>query len=393
MRHFPAGKRSNMNTLKRKMESIMNDNGLPKGIPDRFLWGISRCYGHVMKLRDRYYRQSPERSGKLPCMVISIGNITVGGTGKTPMTVYLATMLQRSGYRVAIVSRGYGGKASRTGGVVCDGKNILMDARMAGDEPYMMAGRLQDVPIVVGSRRYEAGMLAMERFSPDIILLDDGFQHRKVKRDLDILLLDAARPFGNGHLLPRGTLREPVEMIRRADIMVLTRAGNLAEPETPFRKQLSQNHLEEVAANTPLFISSHEPYLYSIHAADGQEDAGDKPSSLPNPSLLKGKSVFTFSGIAKNQDFQTSVTNLGCRIVGTLAFPDHHDYHDHDFSAIIQAARKSNAEMLVTTEKDDSRMAGRFPFPLPLAVIGVTMTIREEKAFQNLIISRLTETA
>ena len=116
----------NMETLKRKIESIMNDNGLQKGLAGRLLWGISRCYGHAVKHRDRLYGQSPERSKKLPCMVISIGNITVGGTGKTPMTVYLANMLKHAGYRVAIVSRGYGGKASRTGGIVCDGENILL---------------------------------------------------------------------------------------------------------------------------------------------------------------------------------------------------------------------------------------------------------------------------
>jgi tetraacyldisaccharide 4'-kinase len=284
-------------------------------------------------------------------MVISIGNITVGGTGKTPMTVYLATMLKHAGYRVAIVSRGYGGKASRTGGIVCDGENILLDARMAGDEPHMMAKQLQDVPIVVGSRRYEAGMLAVNRFSPDIILLDDGFQHRKVKRDLDILLLDASLPFGNGHLLPRGTLREPVEMIRRADIMVLTRTGNASDPKKPFQDLLVKNGIAEVAACIPLFVSSHKPYLHGLFLPDDQEIFGCTAPSQTDPSVLYNKSVLAFSGIAKNQDFQASVMNLGCRIVGKLEFPDHHDYRDHDVSAIILAAKKSHAEMLVTTEK------------------------------------------
>ncbi|MBA4368208.1 MAG: tetraacyldisaccharide 4'-kinase [Desulfobacterium sp.] len=378
-----------MELLKKKIESIMNDNGMQKGIPtERFLMGLSHCYGSMMKIRDRFFQKHPERSRRLPCMVISVGNITVGGTGKTPMTVYLAKMLMDAGYRIAIVSRGYGGKASKTGGIVCDGKKILLPTHMAGDEPYMMAKQLHDVPIVVWSNRYQAGILAIEKFSPDILLLDDGFQHRKLKRDLDILLLDANHPFGNGHLLPRGTLREPVAMIQRADIMILTRAGSSA-PEKPLLKQLSKNGLESFAEHTPLFLSSHKPYLHSIIPCGDREIGRYTISSQNDPPSLAEKSVFAFSGIARNYDFRESAVSLGCRISGYLEFPDHHEYSDSDFSGIVQAARENNAEMIITTEKDYSRIAGFIQWPLPLAVIGVSILIQEDGAFQNLILKKI----
>lgn len=367
----------------------MNDNGMQKGIPtERFLMGLSRCYGSVMKIRDRFFRNHPERSKSLPCMVISVGNITVGGTGKTPMTIYLATMLKNAGYRVAIVSRGYGGKASGTGGIVSDGEKVLLDADMAGDEPYMMARQLHDVPVVVWSNRYQAGLLAIKKFSPHILLLDDGFQHRKLKRDLDILLLDSNRPFGNGHLLPRGTLREPVAMIQRADILILTRAGS-SNPENFLLEQLSSNGLEAVAAHTPLFLSSHKPYLHSIILPDDDKTGRYTTSYQEDPSLLNGKTVFAFSGIAKNSDFRESAATLGCRIAGYLAFSDHHPYNPSDFSRIVEAARKNNAEMIITTEKDLSRINGRFNWPLPLSVIGVSVSIHEEKKFQELILKKI----
>jgi tetraacyldisaccharide 4'-kinase len=378
-----------MELLKQKIESIMNDNGMQKDIPlERFLMGLSRCYGSVMKIRDRFFRKHPERSKRLPCLVISVGNITVGGTGKTPMTIYLAKMLTDSGYRVVIVSRGYGGKASKTGGIVCDGKKILLPAHMAGDEPYMMARQLHNVPIIIWSNRYQAGMLAIEKFSPHILLLDDGFQHRKLKRDLDILLLDAKHPFGNGHLLPRGTLREPIEMTQRADIMILTRSSSSA-PEKLLLEQLSNHGLEVFASQTPLFFSSHRPYLHSIILPDDDKAGRFTAPSPEDPSVLNGKPVFAFSGIAKNYDFHESAATLGGRIAGYLEFSDHHEYNETDFSRISQSAKISNAEIIITTEKDYAKIAGCFKWPLPLLVIGVSISIHEDKKFQELICKKI----
>jgi len=379
-----------MAMLQKKIESIMNDNGRQSSHPmEWLLFGLSRCYHSIMKLRGNYFRQNPKQSKRLPCMVISIGNITVGGTGKTPMTIYLANLIKDSGYKIAIVSRGYGGKASKRGGIVCDGEKILLGPELAGDEPYMMAKHLQDVPIVVGSNRFQAGMAAITAFSPDIILLDDGFQHQKLKRDLDILLLDATLPFGNGHLLPRGTLREPIEMIQRATVFILTRAGNSLDPETSFRKQLSTNGLEEFFIHTPLFLCSHKSYLHSIIEPGADETTGISASFQKDRTSLAGLPVFAFSGIAKNQDFRASVENLGCKITDHLEFSDHYEYKNSDFITISQAAKRKNARWIITTEKDYVKVAEKFQWPLPLAVLGVAISFSEEQTFQKLIFKKI----
>ena len=175
----------------------------------------SWLYRGAIFLRNRHYdRPAAVRSVSVP--VVSVGNITVGGTGKTPMTIYVAQKLQQSGVRVAVISRGYKGRAESGGGVVSDGRNLLMDSEQAGDEPYLMAGRLKNIPVIVGKNRFAAGMLAINKFQSEVIVLDDAFQHLKLSRDIDLILLDYTRPFGNTHLLPRGILREPVTALRRA---------------------------------------------------------------------------------------------------------------------------------------------------------------------------------
>ena len=377
-----------MKPLKQKIEAIIQGHGHPTGDPlERLLAGASRLYGRAMQVRNRWYEKDAGRVKALPCMVISVGNITVGGTGKTPMTLYLAKMLKGAGYRIAIVSRGYGGKASKAGGIVCDGKQMLLDADMAGDEPYMMAKQLGNVPVVIGSNRYEAGMTAVAQFSPDIILLDDGFQHRRLKRDLDILLLDADRPFGNGHLLPRGTLREPPAAICRAGMIVLTRAEEPDASRMAFQKRLQEYHLNAAMERIPLFTASHEPYLNDMVLPENPSEVARAHAR----SGLDGKSVFAFSGIAKNHDFRESAARLGCRIAGFREFSDHHDYLPSDFTDIVQGAEEGRADMLITTEKDYARIKGRFSFRLPLAVLGVSIAIREEETFQHLLRSALGE--
>ena len=190
---------------------------------------LSLFYGLVLKLREFCYGRHILTPRRLPCNVISIGNITAGGTGKTPMTIYVAELLKTLGYRVAILSRGYKGGSEKEIRVVSDGQKILMTPTMAGDESYLMAIRLSDVPIVVGRNRFAAGSLAVKRFQPDVIVLDDAFQHVKLQRDIDLVLVDRAQPFGNGHVLPRGSLREPVSSLRRCAACILTRADAAAD--------------------------------------------------------------------------------------------------------------------------------------------------------------------
>ena len=189
-----------------------------------FLSMASKIYGGGVKLRQKLYQKGLVKSKRLPCMVISVGNLSVGGTGKTPMTIYLANLIQDFGNKAVVISRGYKGRAEKAGGIVSDGKVLLMGPETAGDEPYMMAVKLKNVPVIVGKNRFEAGMLAVRTFKPEVLVLDDAFQHLKLERDLDLVLLDCQRPFGNGHMLPRGIMREPVSALSRADALILTRS-------------------------------------------------------------------------------------------------------------------------------------------------------------------------
>ena len=193
--------------IKKKIESvIMSDDNNGNGCFLLLLSMASKVYGGAVKLRRTFYKKSVFKSKKLSRPVISIGNITAGGTGKTPMTIYVANVINALGYNVAVVSRGYKGKAETKGGIVSDGETLLMTPEISGDEPYMMAAKLKDVPVIVGKNRFKAGRLAIGKFAPDIILLDDGFQHLKLERGLDLVLLDCRKPLGNGHLLPRGMM-------------------------------------------------------------------------------------------------------------------------------------------------------------------------------------------
>ncbi len=185
---------------------------------------LSVVYGGLMCLRARLYEKGVLPSKTLPCRVVSIGNLISGGTGKTPMTILVARMIRDMGCRVVVLSRGYRGRMEKTGGVVSDGRTIFKGPDDAGDEPYLMARVLTGIPVVVGQRRYEAGMMAVKRFKPDVIVLDDAFQHLRLKRDLNLVLLDSRSPFGNGHMLPRGLLREPLSALRRSHAVVYTRS-------------------------------------------------------------------------------------------------------------------------------------------------------------------------
>jgi len=250
-----------MPTLRKKIESIINSKEKnPASSLVSVLSAASALYGTAQRLRAGCYRQNLLRSQKLPCSVISVGNITVGGTGKTPMTIYVVRMLQQAGVRVAVISRGYKGSAEKDGGVVSDGRHILMDSEQAGDEPFLIASRLKNIPVIVGKNRFKAGLLAVSKFQPDVIVLDDAFQHLRLKRDIDLVLLDCARPFGNSHLLPRGKLREPVEALTRATACILTRAQSGADEAVA----KSVAGIKSLIPKIPIFTSFHDPYFYTV---------------------------------------------------------------------------------------------------------------------------------
>jgi len=359
-------------SLKQKIESVMTAEGKAPFISlASALYPISLAYGVGQKLRAIAYRHRAMPSFQLPCKVICVGNITVGGTGKTPMTMYVAQKVKQLGYRVAIVSRGYRGSSESRGGIVSDGKSIGMGPERAGDEPYLIARSLRDIPVIIGKNRYASGMLALKQFQPDVIVLDDGFQHLRLQRDIDLVLLDHALPFGNGHLLPRGILREPISALARSTASILTRyqAGK-DEPGTSVLDLIKQ-----YTPLNPVFTSSHEPYFYSVKAGEQFSVTGSNSqySELEFNRLAKETS-FGFSGIARNADFQNTVKNLGFNTSGFLEFSDHHRYTPHDFSFIQSKAEKAGARSLITTEKDLVRLSPQNPLPLELIVVGVKIS-------------------
>ncbi len=348
-----------------------------------FLSMASKVYGGVVKIRRIFYKNGILISKKLSCPIISIGNITVGGTGKTPMTIYVAQVVKNLGYKVAIISRGYKGKAEKIGGIVSDGKVLLMTPENAGDEPYLMANRLKDVPVIVGKNRFDAGRLAIRKFDPDVIVLDDGFQHLMLQRDLDMVLLDYHRPFGNGHLLPRGVMREPVSALLHADAIILTKSDTRNDNET----SMSPKKLRPYERIKPVYRSFHHPFVYKIINTEKKIFEKNIQEALRQDSdCLKGRTVFAFSGLADNHNFLRTLKRLKCNVSGFLNFPDHHPYSERDLDEILTTAKKSMSECIVTTEKDYVRIAHKIDWPGDLFVIGIEIDFgADKKQFDSFI--------
>ena len=351
------------------------------------LYWLSRVYGGFQKLRGACYRNHLLTSQRLPCRVISVGNITIGGTGKTPMTIFLAERLRQFGYRVVVISRGYKGTARKAPTIVTTGQTVRADPETAGDEPYMLACRLEGIPVMVGSNRFCVGQMAVDRFQPEVIVLDDGFQHMQLARDLDLVLLDFHKPFGNRHLLPRGTLREPPGALRRSDAIVLTRC-----PDATSRQTRSPEHLlKDTSMRPPVFSTSHVPCLYRLPRDRRVSPAELSPVDIPDQSgMVPRHPVVAFSGIARNDDFRQTLEALGFNIAHFAQFPDHHWYSDRDLAAIEQTAEQLSAQCLVTTEKDFVRVAHRKTWPLELIVVGVRISFgADEQRFEAFLKKRL----
>ncbi len=292
-------------------------------------------YGSAQRLRARMYKSGILKTGRLPRPVISIGNITVGGTGKTPVTAHIARILLARGCRVAVLSRGYGGSLEGQTCVVSDGATIMLGAAECGDEPYLLAATVPGLMVVIGPDRYAAGRTAMQQLVPDIFLLDDGFQHLSLHRDLNILLMDFSRPLGNGWTLPAGILREPPAAAGRADLVILTRASEGA-------------------------INSRDtggiPHCLSRHTIVDLLPLG---SISPVPfSRCSGHTLLAFAGIADPESFFTGLRREGLNLVQTLSFPDHIVYDRERCREIAEAMRASGADFMITTEKDGVKLKG-----------------------------------
>ena len=377
--------------IKRKLLTVMaGDANAPFVSLATVLSLFSLFYGAAQRLRRFAYRQRLLPSRQLPSTVICVGNMTMGGTGKTPMTIYLAQEIKQLGYKVAVVSRGYRGTAEGRGGIVSNGQTIRMGPEQAGDEPYMMACCLKDTPVIVGKNRYAAGMLAIQEFESDVILLDDGYQHLKLKRDIDLVLLDHAQPFGNSHLLPRGTLREPISALERATACILTR-HRIAGAEAP---QFLMDLIKQHSRPKPVFTTAHVPYCYLVKSGlpIPRDGALDRHLQEPEIEELQKDTVVGFSGIARNADFRRTINHLGFNVGCFLEFSDHHRYNTRDVQFIRSQVDIAGARRLITTEKDLMRLAPRNPFPLELVVVGVKISFgNQQQEFRSFLRKRLKE--
>jgi tetraacyldisaccharide 4'-kinase len=291
-------------------------------------------YRGAVALRNALYDAGCLRARRLPCAVISIGNLTVGGTGKTPLTSFVAGLLRDAGYRVAVLSRGYRRRGGRAPLLVSDGRAVLADPASAGDEPYLIARDNPAVPVAVGADRVAAARLLLETAHPEVIVLDDAFQHRRLARDLDLLLVDGRDPWGNGNILPLGPLREPLSGVSRADALVVTRSQGRA-PEG----------LERI-------LERHNPRAAVIHCRLEPSCFVRPDGESVAPGSLKGFAAFAVSGIARPERFEEELRGLGLRLAGSRRFRDHHRYRRADLRGVVDAARAAGAEVVVTTEKD-----------------------------------------
>jgi tetraacyldisaccharide 4'-kinase len=323
---------------------------------------LSFFYGWIVQARASLYHREILKPRSIPCKVISVGNITLGGTGKTPFVGLLAEMIRGRGVRTAILSRGYKGKFQGPFGVVSDGERVFMDATQAGDEPFLLAEKLKGVPVIVGRDRCISGRWATDRFRTEVVILDDGFQHLSLKRNLNLLLIDSSCPFGNGKVFPRGILREPLNQISRADAVILTKAGE--DGNIPKLKKKILN----LAGEIPLFRADYE--VAGIRILEGRQ--------LLSPERLEGRKILAFSGIAHPDSFQKTLLGLKAEIGGFETFPDHYEYGRQDMDRLQERASRSGAEAMVTTEKDLVRLKKIAPGPIPLWAISVRHVFRAE---------------
>ncbi len=331
---------------------------------------LSLLYRGVVRIRYWLYRTGVFDSKELPCMVISVGNISLGGSGKTPTTYYIAQLLRENNFHVAILSRGYKGRGGSTVNIVSDGNRPLMSPRDSGDEPYMLARKLSGVPVLASKDRYRLGRYAVDRFRCNVLVLDDGFQHIRLKRDLDILLVDFGGISADNYLLPRGTLREPVENLKRADVFLVTRTRNLEEYREISRK------ISGIKEDAKIFCG-HFQARHLINQSGETKEL----------DYLRGKRVLAFSGIANPEYFTMSLKDLGATVVAELIFPDHHWYSSKDYQRIGESATRVN--FAVTTEKDMVKIDSSCLDNLEIFALSIELRVDREEEFKEFLLARV----
>jgi tetraacyldisaccharide 4'-kinase len=352
------------------------------------LGGFSRLYERAVQTRLGLYRRRLLRAQELGCPVVSIGNLTVGGTGKTPVAEMLARELQNRGRRVAILSRGYKSVPRPfmqrlrnklfkhldlfPPRIVSDGRRVLLDSRRAGDEPHMLAKNLPGVCVLVDKDRVKSGLHALRHFDSDLLLLDDGLQYQRLRHRIDVVLVDRQSPFGNEHLLPRGTLREPPRNLRRASYIIVTKCG--PEPDEELLTRVRK--LNRTAA-----------IIECNHAPRHWEDI--KTGEKFPLEHLRGRHVGAMSGIARPESFEEGVRELGANVEITKAFADHHRFTKKEILRFLEWCDRRSLDALVTTEKDAVRFPDIDHPPVPMLFLRVEIEILRGRDHWDELLGRL----
>ena len=350
---------------------------------------LSRVYSLIMNVRLALYEHRIIRSHTLGCQIISIGNLTVGGTGKTPVVEVFARALQQNGRKVAILSRGY--KKAKTPfaerfknwitfktpaqtppRVVSDGQRLLLDSVMGGDEPYMLATNLPEVCVLVDKDRVKSGRYAIQKLGCDTLVLDDGFQYLRLKHRMDIVLVDRTTPFDNGYVLPRGLLRESVKHLSRASFIFITKSTGDGSPELRAR-------IRELNAHAEITECRHSPrYLQDVF------------TGARHPlEFLQGKKIAALSGIAAPRGFEETLERLGGELVYRKRFADHHRYRPQEILDVLNAARDRGADLVLTTEKDAVRLPLVDRRDLPILYLRVQIELLSGAEDFDALISRI----
>ena len=353
------------------------------------LFFASRFYRMAIQFRNWMYDKRVIRDHALGCLVVKIGNLTCGGTGKTPVVEVIARTLSAKGRKVGILSRGYRSKKrsfwSRLSmmftdqkiefppKVVSDGKNLLLNSDFAGDEPYMLASNLQDVAVLVDKDRVKSGIYAIDHFGTDVLILDDGIQYLMLKAHINIVLVDSTDPFGNGHVLPRGILREPIKNIRRADYIFLTKSDG------SHKLQHLKNFIRRHNRRAEIIECCHKP-KHLVKLFTGEEMPLEK---------LAGMKVAALSAIARPESFEGFLEQLGAELVCKDHYADHHRYTQQEIIDFINQAKAAGAEYIVTTEKDAVRIPKIDRCDVPLIYLRIQIDILSGQENFDQCISRI----
>jgi len=333
---------------------------------------LSPIYSAAMRLRAFLYSKGILKQHRLPVPVISVGNLTLGGTGKTPLVQYITKKLIQRGLKPAIISRGYGGKAHAQINIVSDGKNILLDAECGGDEPRLLAENLPGVPVITGNKRAVTGLHAIKKLGADVIVLDDGFQHLSVQHDIDLVLFHAETLLSTNRILPGGDLREPPAALQRAHGFIINglTADNSKQVQT-FHQFLNQRF-----PGKPVFTAHYQP------ATILKKGLGQTLSAIPTAEAA-GMVLYGFCGIANPESFAQLLIQKKYNLVGFKAFRDHHSYSKRDIQELRKLARKIGAQALITTEKDFVKLKPLFLSDIPILSLGIEPDM--DKSFDDFL--------